>query len=928
MSRLKLQLALVSLLFLVAAQPLYADDAGFFYPGGSYDQGLVTPEEFLGHSLAEKPSHYDEIRSYFLALAEQSPRMKIVEDGASYEGRPMFYAVIASEENMARLEDIKNGIGKLADPRKTGEDEAESLIDRLPAVAWIMYTIHGNELSGSESSMQCAWQLAAGNDAATRKLRDELVICLYPMENPDGRERFINQVYQWNGPVPHDDYQSMHLHGDWPPTRGNHYLFDLNRDWFILAHPESRARVRALLEWKPQLLVDAHEMGSYDTFLFSPPREPINPHVSSSVKKWLRIFADEQAQAFNAHGWSYYTGEWNESWYPGYTTSYGCNLGAVSILYEQALTGGTQVKRPDGNTLTYREAVHHQFVSSFANLMTAANNRKAMLGDFYAMKKETVETAAKAKVKAYVVDGTKNPSRAARLMNKLAMQGIEIGVAGEPFTLSKARDIWSDSPEKMSFPKGSYVIRLDQPLRPLVESILEFDPHLTTEVLQDERQSLEKGNGSRMYEVSTWSMFLAYDVDAFEAHVMPEVSVSPFRAGDLRSGSVSNPDPAFGYLIEYNDDSAVTALLRLLDKGCKVRSATKPFTLDGKDYDRGTLLLRGNENREITVGDLEAVARETGAVVTGVDTAQSENGPDLGGRTFKLLEKPKVAMIFGPSVNQYSFGSLWYHFEQDLGYRCTLLFENYVSWRDLRKYNVIVLPSGSYANIIGKGERFKDWIRNGGTLIAVGSASAYLADKDRAFCNVRLRNQSLEDLDDFARDLVREDKAGKTVVDSLTVWGLTAKDANKSADSKKAEKAAKLSKEELAELDRMQRLFRPYGAFVNAALDEEYWLSFGIGNRMSVLLGSSYAFLAKSPVKTVARLTDSPTIRLSGLLWPEARERWSRAAYVMRESMGRGQVILFADEPFFRSYFYGSARLFDNAFILGPGIGASQAVEW
>ena len=296
--------------------------------------------------------------------------------GETTEHRPQYYLTISDPANIAELDRIRADHMRLADPRTLTEPAAKTLAKTLPAVVWIGYGIHGDELSSVDAAMNVAYQLAAGTDTTTLLLLKNLVVCLDPMENPDGRERFLAQLQQWSGTVENTDAQSIHHSGIWPGGRGSHYLFDLNRDWFALTHPETRARVQTVVEWHPQVFIDAHEMGAYDTYLFSPPREPINPHVSPDGRAWWTVFSKDQARAFDRFGWSYYTREWNDDWYPGYANSWGHYLDAVGILYEQAGVEGTMVVRPDGTTLRYRETVHHHVVSSLANCQTAARHRE------------------------------------------------------------------------------------------------------------------------------------------------------------------------------------------------------------------------------------------------------------------------------------------------------------------------------------------------------------------------------------------------------------------------------------------------------------------------------------------------------------------------------------------------------------------------
>jgi len=908
-----------------------------FYPDGRYDPSVPAPESVLGFRVGERPVGYGEAVAYFTALADASPRVLYRESGRSWEGRAMYYLVVTSEENMARLDAIRADRAKLADPRTIDDDEAARIVERIPANVWLMYTIHGNEFSGTDSSVQLAYQLAAGTDAATEKILRELVIGLYPMQNPDGRERFLAQMKQWNGMVPGSDSQSIQFGGVWPGGRTNHYLFDLNRDWFILAHPESRARVETLLDWNPQVVIDAHEMSAFSTYLFNPPRDPINLHIHPKIRKWWRVFAKDQAGAFDRHGWSYFTREWLEDWYPGYTTSWTGCIGAVPILYEQAYTGGTQVKRPDGTVLTFRDAVHHHFVSSLANLTTAAENRAALLEDFHAMKKEALAGARNDRRKAFLIPPGGNPSRARSLVERLLMQGIEIERARSPFTMKGLRDYWDDTPVERTLPAGTWIIPLDQPKRPLVNAILEFDPRLSMDFLREEREDLEKGRGTRMYEISTWSMLLAYGVEACVSDERPDVDAVRLDRPDTVDGTVINPRPAFGFVIDYADDSAVQALIRLFENGCRVRASRKPFTVEGRSFPRGSLLVRLNENDETAASVVDGIARETGAEIVGVNTALSDDGPDLGGGEFQLLMSPRVAVLAGPSISTYSFGELWYLLDTELRCRYSLLNSRALGSTDLRKYNVLILPSASPSacrSFLGSHlPKLRDWVEGGGTLIALGGASAFFADSTTAVSRVRLYRDSLGELERFEDAVKHEETAWKAEIDSLLVWeyakALEKRKKEKEKEGDKAEKPApKPDRAQMEELDRRRRLYYPRGTILRAELDVEHWMNFGMGEKVPALIYSTYAYLSKKPVETPARFAGASDLRVSGLLWPEARTRWAKTAYATRESLGKGQVILFAGQPTYRSYFYGTGRMLVNSILLGPGFGTQPAVEW
>jgi hypothetical protein len=187
-----------------------------------------------------------------------------------------------------------------------------------------------------------------------------------------------------------------------------------------------------------------------------------------------------------------------------------------------------------------------------------------------------------------------------------------------------------------------------------------------------------------------------------------------------------------------------------------------------------------------------------------------------------------------------------------------------------------------------------------------------------------LRRQALKELHLDEEAVQREEIAGQAKLDSLAIW--EGKSITK--DTEKEKHADKVDSKKLAEQDKRQRLYMPRGAILRIDLNEEHWLSFGVGPKVPAIVYSSYAFLSKKPVQTVGRFSEASKLRLSGLLWPEARTRWEKSAYATREALGNGQVILFAGEPNFRSYTYGTTRMLINSLLLGPGFGTKQMVAW
>ena len=239
---------------------------------GSYIDSIDHPDEFLDFNYGDRVANPSQISNAILKWSNQSNKIKVVEYARSHENRPLYALFISSPENINNLDQIKENISKISDARKINNREANSIIESLPAIAWMAYSIHGNETSGADAALGVIYHLIASNDPAVEDLLNNMVVIIDPMMNPDGRDRFAKSLEQYRGTAPNYDDQSLLHTGDWPYGRTNHYYFDLNRDWFYLTQPETQGRVKLINKWRPQILVDGHEMGAQDTFMTGPPR--------------------------------------------------------------------------------------------------------------------------------------------------------------------------------------------------------------------------------------------------------------------------------------------------------------------------------------------------------------------------------------------------------------------------------------------------------------------------------------------------------------------------------------------------------------------------------------------------------------------------------------------------------------------------------
>ena len=461
-----------------------------FVDDAAYDQTLPKPDDLLGYVLGSRAATAGEVEKCIKAWSAASDKAQLIEYARSHEDRPLHYVIVSAPANLRRLEAIKRNLSRLGDPRGLSDPEIEQLIAETPPVAWLAYTIHGDETEGSDAALAVLYHLLADTDERTRSWLRDAVIIIDPLMNPDGRDRFLKMVAEHRGTLPnYDDRPAVHT-GYWPFGRGNHYLFDLNRDWILAAHPETRGRIQALGQWNPLLLVDAHGMGSQETHLFSPPRAPINPNIPQHRLKWGAVFASDQAQQFDQQGWLYYNGEWFEDWYPGYSDSWSSYRGAIGILYEQARVAENGVRRPGGRVLSYRESVHHHVVGSLANLDTFYRNRLDLWKGFVATRREASDPNGPYANRLFAVPPTPNKDRWERFVDLMALQGFEMHRTESVVRVPNAIDQLGRRVSNIQLPAGSLLLSNRQPLGHLLAAMLEFDTRLSDAVLKDERKEV------------------------------------------------------------------------------------------------------------------------------------------------------------------------------------------------------------------------------------------------------------------------------------------------------------------------------------------------------------------------------------------------------------------------------------------------------
>ena len=910
---------------------------------GNYKDNIDNPSQFLDFNYGDRVATPEQVTDALNKWSKQSNKLKVVEYAKTHEGRPLHAVFISSPENLTNLDKIKNKISELSDARNTSDREAAQIIKTLPAIAWMAYSIHGNETSGGDAALGLIYHLIANQDKDILNMLDEMIIIIDPLMNPDGRARFAKNLEQYRGTAPNYDDQSLLHTGDWPYGRTNHYYFDLNRDWLYLTQPETQGRVALINQWRPQILVDGHEMGPQDTFMTGPPREPINKNIDKDLIKWGNVFAQDQASAFDENNWRFYTGEWHEDLYPGYSF-YVQFRGTLGILYEQSRMAEDGVKRPEGTIQSYKESVHHQFVSTLANLETLLDNSKSIYQDYWDGRKYNISKDSIYADTSFVVLPTNNKGRLNTLAAKLKAQDIEIYQNDQPINSNNVLRQNGDIDEDFVIPVGSMIIPNRQPEAPLISAILEFDADINESVLLKERQKRLRNGSSVMYDTTAFNFTMMYGLPAITVPVNISSNLKPWAPSSV---TYDVTEDAVMWAVDGDDDRSVAFAARLMEQDVQVRVIDKQSILSNHNLSRGsiTVIKMDNPQYEDLVTVVRKAAEDLGISIVSIESGFGvEDLPDWGGRHFKLLNKPQIAILSHEGFNSYDVGTSWWSLDHHLGIRHSQLNSSLISYGDLRRYNTIILPSGTPDINNYSKEILINWVKQGGTLIANNRSTRLLAS-DNEFGDVKLLQQTFEDAKSYNIDLMREIYS---LDNNLNKNDVNSNRVNFEINYPWESSDKTYSKDQLEMRDKWQSLYMPSGSMVSARSDQQHWLTFGTEDLIPILYANNPILMtggnSEAPIRIGELIQNDDVeesrminwsqvpkgydlnVRMSGLVWPEASQRIANSAYLTREKIGKGQIILFSGEPNFRGSARGTNRLWLNAVIYGSGLGTNTLV--
>ncbi|NEM98056.1 M14 family metallopeptidase [Pontibacter burrus] len=829
----------------------------------SAQQRIQTPAQFLGYELGQHFTTHSRILDYVNYLATQAPkRIKVQEYGKTYEGRPLVLAYVATEENLARLDQIQQNNLKQAGVQQ-GQVQGNQ-----PAIVWMSYNVHGNEAVSSEAVLQVLYELANPANTQTQNWLKNTIVILDPCVNPDGRERYVQWYQQAAAQGGNASPYAWEHYEPWPGGRPNHYYFDLNRDWAWQTQIESKKRLEVYNNWLPQVHADFHEMGVESPYYFSPAAKPLHESITPWQRQFQHTIGDYNRAYFDKNNWLYFTRESFDLFYPSYGDTWPTFNGAIGMTYEQGGSGraGLAIRTQNGDTLTLTDRIAHHVAASMATMQATSEKADQLKQEFRKYYENNLNKPAGVH-KAFVIrNDAQSRGNLKTLTDYLERQQIQYGYAGKS-TSGRGFSYATGKEENVKVGERDIVISMHQPKSTLVKVL--FEP---SSMLED----------SLTYDITSWALPYAFGVQAYAMNKRLDPQSKTLTEQTIAQPTIEKP---YAYLARWNSLDDLRFMSGLMQQGIKVRMAEKAFETDKQQYTPGSLIITRTGNERL--GDkFDTIVRELakqyqielGATGTGFVTT----GADFGSGYVRNLKMPKVAVMTGEGVSAYAFGEVWHYFEQQINYPVTVINTSYFKNVPLQEFDVLILPSGNYSRVLDEAtlEQVKNWVKSGGKLIAMEGAATFLAGK---------KEFNLEKKDDEKEDAKEKAKKDKNPYDLLRTYGDREREA-------------------LAE--------EVQGSVFRVNLDNTHPLAFGYGDTYFALIRSANAFKYLENGWNVGVLKkDNYT---TGFVGAAARTKLQDVLILGTQPMGRGQVVYMLDNPLFRGFWHSGKLMFGNAvFVVG-----------
>jgi hypothetical protein len=658
---------------------------------------IPSPKSILGYNIGA-PKHltyYADMLRYYRALAAASPRVKILELGKTEEGRESVMIFIGSEDSIAHLEDTRKNLGRLADPRGLRPEQAQQIVASTKPIYTLSGGLHSAELGPPEMLMELAYRLVTEDSPLIQKIRENVIVSIFPAADPDGRDRNIDWYNRYL-----IDNTDEHAQIPQVPYWGKYTKHDDNRD-INYSGLANQNLLRWYLDWHPPVIHDLHESVPF-LYIFSgqSPQDPILDPILWGELPW---FANYEMQRLTGYGMpGVWTHAYVDGWSPGYVAFMSSNHNGLMRFYEiMGNAGATTMHRtlsqppapelkgaPAGPGYTKREwyrpsPPYKEFMWSMRNntnyaetgVLTALELTSSMpqvvLNNFYLKSRNSIKSGETEAPYAFVLPGDQeDPTRVAFVIGQLRMQGIEVGAAKSEI---KLKDI--------TYPAGSLVIKCNQPYGRLAKILLgkQVDPDPELMTYDDSAWTMSLMTHTKIDPIADKSILEAATTPV-DKYVLPSnLAKSPGAPShSAPSNEVgSNKSISFYAVPDHGSPNLITLRYALKDVPMEIAEAS--FKSDKTDIPAGSFLIPASALSQL----------KDAAIPLGLDAISLSAKPTVKTHPAAM---PRIA-IFSTWSGTQDVGWVRFTFDQ---YKVPydLIFKEQVLAGDLHnKYDLILIPN-------------------------------------------------------------------------------------------------------------------------------------------------------------------------------------------------------------------------------------------
>jgi Zinc carboxypeptidase len=674
--------------------------------------GVPSPKDILGHHIGapKQLTYYADILRYYRALAAASPRVKVVTIGKSTEGRDLVVVFVGADDTIQNLDTYRGYLAQLADPRTISDQQAKEVIAKAKPLYHLSGGLHSGEVGPSEMLMELTYRLATEDSALIRQIRDNVIVSITPVADPDGRDRNVDWYYKYG-----INETDGHPTGAGVPYWGKYIFHDDNRD-INYSQVEMRALLDWYLQWHPPIMHDLHQAQTL-LYTFSG-QAPQNPNLDPILYGELPMMANFEMAQLTKYGMpGVWTHGYVDMWSPGYLAFMSSNHNGMIRMYEIQGTSGANTTKmrlgnpnaaaagrggrggapaPDAAAITagrsnqserewfrpwpatgefdwsLRNNTNYGETGVLTALQYTAAFPSVILENFYQKSRNSVDTGRKEAVAGYVIPaGQRDATRVARLVNILRMQGIEVGTANAEVKLKEG-----------TFPAGSFIVKRDQPYARLAKILLE--------------KQVYPDPVTRTYDDASWTMGMMSqtEVKEIEDKAVLGVAVTPVTEVKL-AGSVTGSGSVFA-VAHLGSNNMITLRYRL--KNLKVQAAEKEFKQGATTFPAGSFIVSGD------AGAIRSAIESLGLAALALPAAPAVPMHDL--------DLPRLA-VYSTWGGTQDVGWVRYAFDK-FEVPFDLIYKDQVRQGNLKaSYDVIVIPHQA-----GSAKRLVFDIESRGTPIA------------------------------------------------------------------------------------------------------------------------------------------------------------------------------------------------------------------